>query len=281
MRRHLLAAVAAATLLAGAYLPHSAAAPPADGGPYRVQLISRAGKALAPFHITVNASTDNGLGMWRILEIERAGRSWRQREAGVGGFTTGAATVYPSVYGLPGSTAIPTCPDMPGCTHPVPFDGSRGFTAKPTATSRYYVISAYYTVNVVLDTKAWRLQDIPSPGARRVFGPGATTTGGGTLGRFVERFTSASATGGRYGSAVFAAVPCDEGGQGSARLTGRGAIDSTGGMEPPPLRCSPTTHGGGLGFAYTPVQATWRLDGDVTGATGILDRLFVFDFPKP
>jgi len=101
------------------------------------------------------------------------------------------------------------------------------------------------------------------------------------MGRSVEHFTAAAASGGRYGSAVYASVPCDQRGIGSAILSGRGAMEPGDLMPPEELRCSPTTVAGGYNYAYTSLQTTWTLKGDVVGGGSDIDRLFVFDFPKP
>ncbi len=280
MRCHRLAAVATATLLAGANIPHSAAAPPVDGGPYRVQLISRTKASLAPFRLSIIASSDNDFGMWTLLQLERDGKRWKQDPSGIGGYTTITGTPFPSVYGTPGPP-LPSCPDMPGCSYPVPFDGSRSYDATPQAMTRYYVISAHASVRIELNTKGWRVSEVRGLSARRVLAPNATALGAGAMGRHVEHFTTATTSGGRYGSAVFADVPCEGGGTGSARLTGRGAIDITGDREPRPLECRPTSGVLSYNFAYSPVQTSWTLTGDVKGIGYNITRLFVFDFPKP
>lgn len=271
--------LAALVLLAAMALPAAGRAAPAPrygDGPYRVQLVYRTGSSLAPFDLTLVASTDNDYGMWYLVHVRRVGDRWVPISDGVGGFFGIAGTLVPAAYGLP--TKPPGCPDTPGCRYPVPIDGSIRFTVKPTPTSRLYLVStsAHTNLRVELDTKGWKVKDIPNPGVRRIFAQDAQSTGGGLASSHVEHFTSASAPGGRYGSEVFATVPCDYGGTGSAWLTARG-LD-----EPRHLRCGRPFTVDNYDYAYSPVQTVWQLKGDVTGiGSSGYDRLFVFDFPKP
>lgn len=268
------AAVAAMALLCALIIQPAAASPAAPwDGPYRVQMIYRATKSNAPLTITVRSGGYDDYSMWYFVELQRRGKGWINPD-GVNGIADGGGFVYPTVYGLPTGTT-PPCPDPPGCRYPVGFDASARFTVTPAATSRYYVVSTHDDTRVELDTKGWRVKDVPNPGIRRVFPEAAKATGIRLAGVTVEHFTSAAAPGGRYGSAVFASVPCGRGGVGSARLTARGIA------EPRLLQCGLRTYGGSFWFTYSPVQTTWRLDGDVHGLGAFTSRLLVFDFPKP
>lgn len=282
VKRGWFACVAGLALLAAA--PAATGVPTPPDGPYRVQMIYRVGKSLAPFSITVHDKSTNAYGFWTILELRREGRRWRQGD-GVG-FVAEGGSVSPVAYGIPGSP-LPACPSAPGCSYPdagvLGGSGAQFEGVRPRSTSVYYVISAYSTATTIdLGSKGWRVKDVPSPGVRRVLADHSSgSLGVGGMGQYVEHFTSAAATGGRYGSAVYASLPCAGGGMGAARLTGRGALDVSGDMEPVQPTCSPTTKAGAFTWAYSPLQTTWHLDGDVRGVGYGLTRLFVFDFPKP
>ena len=255
--------------------------PSAPPGPYRVQMLYRIGKSTAPFDVRIVASSNNDHGMWFALELVRAKGRWIERGgAGFGGYAEMAPATLPTFYGRPDLGLLPSCPGAAGCDFPVPFDGSRAFRVNPAATSRYYVVSAYADVRVEASNTDWRVRDVPSPGIRRVIASNAEAEGVHALSGSVERFTSAVAAGGRYGSSVFAYVPCEHTGTGSATLTGRGAVTDQSGIPPQRLRCG-TTASYEWEFAYTPLQTQWRLAGDVVGVGSGITRLFVFDYPKP
>jgi hypothetical protein len=282
MIRRGLGILAAITLVAVAVTPATspAAAPVPGDGPYRVQMVYRTGPSLAPFDLSIVASSDNDYGMWFAVELIRHHGRWTENaDSGFGGYHEIIGPPYPTVYGRPETSALPSCPGMPGCAYPVPFDGSQNFHVTPTATSRYYIISTNASVRIDLDTKGWRVKDVPNPGFRRVFTSHTQATGLRTASVAVEHFTSASAPGGRYGSSAFAYVPCDRGGTGTARITARGATTGNG-IPPETLRCGPFG-AYDYEYAYTPYQTTWRVDGDVVGSGDGLARLAVFDFPKP
>jgi hypothetical protein len=277
--RGLSLVVAGALLLGGS---PAAPAPDRDGGPYRVQLLYRTGSSLAPFRITIDASTDNNDGMWFTIELYKQRGRWTKRVENGGGFSTYVGFVQgpdTTTYGHPAAALGPRC--LPTCTYPASFDGSRRFTVKPVATSRYYVVSAHAKVTVTAETKGWKVKDVASPGFRRVLGKQSDATGvSGPMGQY-ERFTSASAPGGRYGSAAFFAVPCDFEGYGTARIVARGANTSNYGYGPPrDLRCFHNSLDF-VEFAHTPYETTWRLEGDVIGIGTFDTRIVVFDFPKP
>lgn len=276
-------ALVAAVLLLGAGTPAATAAPSEDGGPYRVQMIYRVGKSLAPFDITLQVrNATHAYTFWTVLPVERNRAGWRQSNT----FSTVAegGGISPVVYAAPGSS-VPSCPEAPTCSYPdagvLGADGQLIRNVTPRATSRYYVISAYADVTIDVSSKAWRVKDVANSGARRALADHSPGSTGAGLSYYAERFTEATAPGGRYGSAVFAALPCEEGGNGEARLTARGALDPAGDMEPRHPTCAPTAKAGGFTWAYTQQHATWRLAGDVTGVGVGLTRLFVFDFPKP
>ena len=282
MRRRWLASLAGLALLVCA-APAARSAPPAapGDGPYRVQMVHRTGKSLAPFRMVLRASNHSEYAMWFALELVRERGRWTQRVGtGFGGYTEGGAAVVPTVYGPPEAAALPRCPAAPTCDTAFPITDARAFTVKPLPTSRYYVVSSHTDLRVELDSTQWRVKDVPSPGVRRVFGHTAKATGARVWGTTAEHFTAASAPGGRYGSAVFANVPCERTGQGNARLTGRGAITDGDGDPPQALRCGLTSQYS-YEFAYTPYPTTWRLEGDVVGIGVAVTRLLVFDFPKP
>jgi hypothetical protein len=281
MRIRRIASTTALALVVGA-TPLTLAAPAPDGGPYRVQMLYRTGGSLAPFDVTVEASSDNDLGMWFAIELFRPKGRWIERAGtGFGGYADIVGAPYPTFYGHPATSAVPRCPGQPGCAWPVPFDGSRGFVAKPTPTSRFYFVSAHANVRIVVDAPGWRLKDVPNPGFRRVFADRSQAVGASSTAVTPERFTAASAPGGRYGSAVFAYVACETTGYGTARLTGRGArVFNQVDTPPDELVCEPHRSDNGE-YAYTENHTTWHLRGDVVGVGSSITRLVVFDFPKP
>lgn len=253
---------------------------PGDG-PYRVQMLYRVGKSLAPFDLRIVASSKSDYAMWLALELFRDRGRWIQRAGtGFGGYAEMGHAAFPTVYGRPETAAAPSCPDAPGCGAAVPFDGSQSFVAKPVSTSRFYFVSAHADVRIEFDSKHWRIKDVPNPGVRRVFGHRAKATGSRTMATAVEHFTSASAPGGRYGSAVHAYVPCERSGSGEARILGRGAVADGDHTPLQRLRCG-LTESYPYEYGYSRLQTEWRLEGDVVGVGSGLARLVVFDFPKP
>ena len=88
--------------------------------------------------------------------------------------------------------------------------------------------------------------------------------------RHWEDFRGASAPGGRWGSFVWANLPCDSGGSGDATLSG--------GRAPARLGCPEPALPVGWGWADR--ATTWRLDGTATGHTFIRHRLLVLDMPR-
>lgn len=278
MRRRWLAIFAC--VLVGGGIPQASAHAASDGGPYRVQMIYRTGKSLAPFHITVTAKSANGRAVWFASELHRHGKKWRVYTAGP--LASSRGFMSPTVYGAPGAS-VPSCPDLPAqaCDFPIATDASMSWELQPQATSRIYVVSAYMDgMKIDLDTNGWRVKEVKGLNARRVVAKDADAAGANVWGESVEHFTSASAPGGRYGSVVYASLPCGETGQGEARVDARGALDIGGDMKPQPLRCGLRTTGGSWAFFYTPESATWRMAGDVTGVGYDTTRLLVFDFPK-
>lgn len=283
MRARWLAALAVALLTLGLTAAGSSAvAAPADsGGPYRVQLVYRTGRSLAPFQITVAAHGPDARAMWFATEIHRAGRGWAVGQAGPLSTHTGAP--LPTVYGTPADATVPRCPDAPSaaCQYPITTDAGGSWQAKPAASSRYYIVSAHDdTVRVTVGSTGWRVKDVAGLTARRVFAQQADATGVNAWGQPVEHFTSATAAGGRYGSVVYAALPCGQTGQGQARISARN-VRQIGDVDPEPLQCGLRTTGGSFNYFYSAQQTTWRLDGDATGAGGDGTRLLVLDFPQP
>ena len=274
-------AILACALAAGGS-PAASAHAASDGGPYRVQMIYRTGKSLAPFKITVSATSNNGRATWFATEVHREGKGWAVGTAGPLAGRGGA--VLPMVYGVPGASSVPTCPGAPAqvCDYPVSTGAGLRWEVKPVATSRYYVVSAYMDgMKVDLATKGWRVKDVVGLGARRVFPNSASAVGANVWGTSVEHFTAATAPGGRYGSLAYASLPCGHTGQGGAEVTARGAQEIGGDMDPEPLRCGLQTTGASWNFFYTSAHTTWRLTGDATGIGYDPTRLLVFDFPKP
>jgi hypothetical protein len=277
-RRWGLAFVVLVMVLCGQ--PGATSAPAVYGdGPYRVQMVYRTGTSLAPFEIGISGRTDDDYGMWFGIELVKSGGRWTERMNGFGAYAEMAPAPYPTIYGPPAASGLPACPDMPGCKSPVPFIGVVSYHVTPVATSRFYVVSTHADVEVDVSGPGWRIKDVPSPGVRRVFGHRANATGARTTAAAVERFVSAAAPGGRYGSAILAYVPCEQGGEGTAVISARGATVGDG-MPPHELQCA-GRYSYFYEYAYTPYQTTWKVAGDVIGVGSMISRLFVFDFPKP
>ena len=278
--RGLLVGVSCSLLLAGVTPLARVTARAAPADEYRVQMVYRVGKSLKPFHMIVRTVTGDSFGMWYATELVREGGRWTTRQGGVGGVQSSGGTAYPHIYGVPPASSVPQCQGEPGCSNPDPLNrGAIRFSARPVATTRYYIASTHNEVKIELDTTEWRVKDVRDVKVRAIQAAQSDAVGVGAAGRFVEHFRSATAQGGRYGSEVFAAIPCDFGGTGSARLVGRGAHVGDG-IAPAPITCSPR---GGIAFefAFTRHQTSWRLEGDVKGVGIAPTRLFVLDYPKP
>lgn len=264
----------ACLLMLAVAVPAAAAPVPPSGGPYEVYLVSRVGPSLAPFTLTVRSGSYDADGSWWMVGLARRGRSWANPEAIASGDGGGS----PSVFGPVESPPLP-CPSPPGCRYPVELTESFGMPLTPEPTSRYYVVSTHLTTNVQVSSKSWRVQRVAYPGVRRLTSENTDAMGvkpGYVEG--VERFRSASAPGGRYGSAVLATVPCDLAGVGSAKLSGRGAQFHFSSRATCPLERPSASW---YQTAETVYPTTWRLEGDVTGVARYQTRMFVFDYPRP
>jgi hypothetical protein len=128
----------------------------------------------------------------------------------------------------------------------------------------------------------------PATGAGiRIFRTYDGTGTGAELGvhRSVEHFTGVSARGGRFGSAAFANLPCDTTPDvAPQRRTGWGAALLIGGDASPNSRLDremscEANDVASLGTATGPT--TWTVRGEALGGTESLNRLTVFDFPRP
>jgi hypothetical protein len=251
-------------LLAALLLPVAPAAR-AAGSPMTVLEMVRVGRG-GPSTVTVrlDAVSDASRGKWASLVViaPKDGR-WRW---------LGAATIFGG-YGDAVRTHGTGVSALDGCLGPAPcddaadrFGDSFEVTLQPGA--RYLVAgdAGHFTVSV--DAAQWTFRRTRI-GARRVVAAEGDATIARAGGYSVERFRSASARGGRYGSYVHADLPCLLAGHGDAVLSG--------GAWPMPMSC--TAMSPGVAFTETDRATTWRLAGDVTGLTTMPNRLFVLDYP--
>ena len=235
-------------------------------GLYRAQVVYRVGRATSTVGIDI-AATAHDNGFWWVVELQRSGRHWDYPDRQ--GSWAESDGLGPVVYGTP----IGTTPACPVCTTPVAMPLPDHGTFKSDPSSIFYVISENMDMVVTTKTPGWRVKEAPAPTVHRVFGEDATATGVRTWVGAVEHFTYASVTSGKYGSAVFASLPCQNGGVGSALLTGGPSVRN--------LQCGLTTYGGADWDTGIEQPTTWRLKGDATGSGIWQDRLLVFDFPNP
>jgi hypothetical protein len=278
-RRALLALLGLAAW--GLVAPAPAAPGSAADGPYRVLLVHRVGRSLAPFEVTLDSRSDTEYGLWSFFELQRRDGRWWVPGKGVGGLMDFPAAATPRLYGAPGAGATPDCASEGACRYTMAMNGGIVYHLRPDATSRYYLVSTHVDVHLAVSSPGWRVTEVHDVRARRVLATGADATGVRTPFGAVEHFRAASAPGGRYGSSVFASVPCDEGGGwGDATLDGDG-IQGDGGGPTDPIECGPNEVGASFSFAFNQQATTWWLHGDVVGAGDIQDRLFVVDFPRP
>lgn len=279
MRNARWTALAGLALLLGA-APTATSAPAApSAGPYRVRMVHRTGASLSPFHIALSGTASDERAMWFAVELIRERGRWVEHSAnGFGGYQEFGTSPQPQAYGRPEASVLPRCPTGPACATPVPLRHDAAYLVRPRSTSRFYVVTAHADVRITVDAPGWRVSDVPNPGFRRVLGA-TGATGVRAASTAVEHFTTASATGGRWGSSALAYVPCERGGTGEAVLRARGATRD-GDLPPSPLQCEPNRcycHE----YAFTTSPAHWRLSGDVLGVGSYTARLVVFDFPRP
>ncbi|HWL38342.1 MAG TPA: hypothetical protein VNQ77_19295 [Frankiaceae bacterium] len=211
--------------------------------------------------VLVHSESDDDRAMVAVVPLRRAGRGW-EVPALIVAEEGPKSTVR--AYGTP----APQCPPPQGCAG---GDGESVFMAALSVRSgiRNFVVSDYATTTAAVSGTAaryWRFRPVRL-GVQRML---AEQSGVGVryLGTAVERFSSATAAGGRYGSVAFAAGPCAGAFAGSARLEGGTA----------PREVCP---GGPEAFAVAPGETLWRFTGEVIGTTGFTTRLLVVDFPRP
>ena len=259
--------ILSAVLLASATLAVPAA--PAAGtqyAAYEVVLHRYAGAQKT--RVSITAATDGPAAAVMFMELQPAKAGYDMRSIAVGTFAGGSEGF--KTYGWP---VAPPCPTSCAPAYQ-PFKTGFDLELEPTIGTRYLVAGPRGKTKVtVSDKKHWQVRPI-SLGLRTVLAKDADATGVNWEGVALERFSKASAPGGRYGSAVFAEAPCYTAGAGSATLTSDNGDRGWG-----------VTCDGAFpfffDFASTNEGGRWTFQGNVVGDYVSPYRLIVFDFPKP
>lgn len=222
--------------------------------------------------------TPHELSTIQSVALVRRGSRWALPNGWWDGYTgyaeLGGGEAWPTVYGLPAK--LPPCPHPVACTSQF---GHVTFTARSTHADylTFYFQLTDASAIATIKTPGWRLRKTSAIRFRRVVAD-QVSTGIRTGAEFVERFTHAELPGGRYGSRARVYLPCQDGGYGSALLTG--GIDEPGDSDPRP-NCTPLDWHLTWGEDWAFKPTTWRVNGDVVGAGRFHGRLVVVDFPKP
>jgi hypothetical protein len=251
----LRALVVSAALLAAA-TPVAHATPASGGLVYVVRATSTRSPALV-LEVAATAAGTEGL----LMTFSTVGRP--ARLYGGIGVTEFGTDATPRLWyqGSPGAecpAAAPCAALNRGGTLRMRIEATRAetvyvglFAANATVTaSRGWSVQvrrgAFHRVGTSSDTA--RVESVPTS----------------TMTVSAERFAEAVAPGGTAGSAIFASVPCELAGNGTAELTGgrRTALD-----------CGDMS----AVVDLTTRRTTWRLRGDVVGVTGLRTRLAVID----
>lgn len=221
------------------------------------------------------ARTDGEAGLMSLLQLApRAGGGWTMKTFRLVMYN--ATESRATAYGGPAPTPAIPCPaseDICGTegeakmllweTRFRPVPGHRYFFAGPAGKHQVYTSAPHWTTRQ------------SSVGARIVTGANDSDAVGALgAGRRVEAFHTASAPGGKYGSGVFAMMPCDTDGGESA---GSATVKSDGSDKAVPISCEPGYY---AAFSATRDGRKWTATGPVVGEYLYPFRLFVFDYPK-
>lgn len=163
-----------------------------------------------------------------------------------------------------GTENAPLCVD-PGCEVSV-NDGRFYYTltAKTLTEETYYVVVRGVDPRITVSGAGWRsYADLTVQHFDATNSPGAARTHVG-VGRAHERFAGTPASKPLRESVAYAALPCEEAGQGAADLVASGRTVEG-------LSCDGETTTGAFSIQRTP----WRLSGAVEGVTSSYVRLLV------
>lgn len=292
MRRGLLAALAVGMLAVGA--PATAAGTPAPArvgveGGERIYEVYRTSDVPRRLRMTIALEEPkHELSTIQSIALVRRGKGWAEMEEFQGGYSgyaeMGSGELWHRTYGPYRS---PACPHPELCRSRL--DGPLTFHIDSTKADRLTFFFQLTDVvgTATIHTPGFKLRETRKTKFRRVLGD-EVATGVHGLREAYEHFTEASLPGGKYGSSAHALIPCDDAGRGTARLTGGVDQQFPNGDSETHLYCgtypglvSALWDGWPGGWDVAHKATTWRLKGDVIGASRARFRLAVFDYPKP
>lgn len=258
----------------------------------RVWRITRNGGAPRDLDATVEYTGRGTRSALMVVAAERVGDGWRPTQS-VMRIEIGANDAYPYVDG---GDAVPvTTPQRPDAVKSA-CDGASSTFTLPLKRNRsahdWFVATLTTDVRITVKSPGWTVTGLPADsGANlRIY---RTADGKGLSSEVrhqgFEHFTGVAADGGRYGSVAWARLPCEDVRSWALTappgyMTGWGAAVLYGGDSTPfsrsdrSLKCDGYDQSG-VGQASGPTR--WVVDGEAIGLTVGLDRLTVFDFPKP
>lgn len=222
----------------------------------------------------VLTDTGGAPGVMSALQLApRKGGGWTEMSFMVGMYNPTDTQL--AAYGGPVSQPVP-CTEVPDvCGEaPSPYLTVWRVRFRPVTGHRYFIagVASHFGIYA---PPTWRVRQ-SSLGARAVHargGESSTTAGAVGNGTRIEALQSVTAPGGKYGSSVFARVPCDKP---DGIVVGSASIKSDGSDKAVPISCDPAYYG----FSDTTNGRTWTLSGPMAGEYVFKLRLFVFDHPK-
>lgn len=224
-------------------------------------------------HAYVVTRSDGESGVMSSMQLApRKGGGWNLMRFMVGMYNP--ADTRLAVYGGPAVTPTACTASNTICGEaPSPYDTVWLARFNPAAGNRYFIAGVSGKFDVFAPY-GWRVRR-SSLAARAVHAQRAPVTAAGAVGggRRVEALHSVTAPGGRYGSGVFARVPCDDR---DGESFGSASVKSDGSDKAVAISCDPEYYG----FSGTANGTTWTLSGPVVGEYVFTLRLLVFDYPK-
>jgi hypothetical protein len=223
--------------------------------------------------VYVFTHSDGEPGVMSSMQLApRKGGGWSRERFMVGMYNPFDTRV--AVYG--GGAVTPTpCSDVTAVCGDAPSRHDTVWRARfrPAPGHRYFVAGVTGMFGVYVPP-GWNLRR-SSLAARAVHTRSEPVTAAGAVGadRRVEVLQSVTAPAGRYGSGVFARVPCDDK---DGESFGSATLRSDGSDKAVAISCDPEYYG----FSGTSNGRTWTLSGPVVGEYEFSLRLFVFDYPK-
>ena len=251
----LVPAAVAASLAA----PAAAAPPPAQGW-----TITRTGPGPAVLEGELWATAGSSQAMVTMFALKGSGRD-RSKDTR---FATSVMQWGLDGWVRPYGTGLPTVDCPAACADPVGIPGHLYIHSNGHAVSSVVHVAAWSVkeVRIAIQSPGWRVR--PWRVAMRVVtAEDAYGTGVGAAHAIAGTYTGASLPGGRYGSFVFAALPCDTAGWGAGTLSGWVAWRG--------ITCGRSS-AGSLG---APTAATWLIEADGVGSGGWTVLMAVIDGP--